>query len=425
MLMLKFWFSCIFITLSLPVLAQINISGRVVDQQSGQGIANANIYVNNTSLGTSSDSSGRFQLKIDGQGKLELVVSHINYQKQNIVVLAGQSSVTISLRKSDNLLNEIVIRGKKLSKSKIANWTELFTNNLIGNYRNLQLSCKLKNPDQLYFDYSERKRELKVFAKGPLWVENQALGYQVRVDLDVFTYNFDENSVLFKYSLFFEDLAMPAARLQLIKQKRKSIYLGSAMHFMRSMYKSTTAKEGFKIYRYSSVQNPEYIRVSKIINKKIENMYANQTNPRIDLALLFNSRDTVKYYTSVMKGDRALRYDTAMLAPSQLLRPAKEPGLKNFYTADTLLIKFGNENLALGATKEGFTQFVGKNQQIQKVEKITKLVYDYDSYMYFFNREGVNIAANGYYGELGLYIFGNMGERRLAGMLPFDFEPDL
>ncbi len=422
---MKNYFLFIFLLITNFATAQISISGKVVDAATKQVLPNFNVYINNTSIGTVTNNEGKFKLTNPNNGKIELIISHLGYEKRVLIVEVGRSNnLIIEMLASQSTLNEVVIKGKKTSKSNIRNWTELFSTILIGSYKGVSLQCKIKNPDVLYFDYNKQDQELHVFAKEPLLIENAALGYLIRLELDHFVYAFKSDDAIYKYSVFFENLPFPLLKMQQVMQKRKLLYLGSNMHFMRALYSNMLDSSGFSIYRYNAVQNLERARVYTKILEQIQQSYANRANPVIDINRLFLNKDTVKYFNKVLEQDPVVSFDTVKLAPKMVSKPNKDSTLVNFNSKDTLMVSYLGSNVK-GTDVAYKTQFEVKSLVYKhRKYKDDKVYYlKWYSYMCFFNKEGINIQPNGYYPEQGLFVYGDMGNRKLAGLLPFDYDP--
>ncbi len=76
-----------------------NLTGRVVDQDTGQALAGANLRLFETRLGTAADLDGRFRLELGERRQGRLLVSHVGYEEQELAVLAGGSdSLLVRLR---------------------------------------------------------------------------------------------------------------------------------------------------------------------------------------------------------------------------------------------------------------------------------------------------------------------------------------
>jgi hypothetical protein len=60
--------------------AQRTISGRITDAEDGSPIPGAAVFIASTTVGTTTDVDGYYQLKIPGKGSYQLVVSYVGYQ---------------------------------------------------------------------------------------------------------------------------------------------------------------------------------------------------------------------------------------------------------------------------------------------------------------------------------------------------------
>lgn len=93
---------------SIQAIAQTrNVSGTVTDQTDGSPISGVNVVVKGTSLGTSTDASGRFSLQVPASATT-LVVSFIGYVSQEVEI-PPSNTVTVALVPSASELQEIVI----------------------------------------------------------------------------------------------------------------------------------------------------------------------------------------------------------------------------------------------------------------------------------------------------------------------------
>ena len=91
-----------------PLLAQnIAVKGRVLDA-AGQGISNASVTVKGSATGVSSDQAGNFT--ISAPSNATLVVSSVGFVSTEVRV-NGQTSLSVSLRPSDNNLDQVVVVG--------------------------------------------------------------------------------------------------------------------------------------------------------------------------------------------------------------------------------------------------------------------------------------------------------------------------
>ena len=85
-------------------------------------------------------------------------------------------------------------------------------------------------------------------AAEPLLIENKALGYNIRYNLDSFTHAYETQVSLYTgYPLFEEMTAVNTEQQNRWAIERQKAYKGSILHFMRSIYKKELKEEGFEI----------------------------------------------------------------------------------------------------------------------------------------------------------------------------------
>ena len=184
---------------------QVNIAGKVISTSGNLPVAGASVYVNNTSIGTVTNEAGEFNLKSDYAGKIELVVSHLAFERKIMSLTSGplQSLLTINLDPKSNRLNEVEILGSSSSGWK--RWHNLFTDYFIGTSE-FAKSCTIKNPEALIFHYNKAEKQLKVTSRDKLIVENRALGYLYKIDLNEFSYSFGTFRLKSDITVLFENI---------------------------------------------------------------------------------------------------------------------------------------------------------------------------------------------------------------------------
>lgn len=97
------------------VMAQLNISGTVTESATGVPLPGANIVVKGTNLGTSTDLSGDFNLRLENFTEATLVVSFIGYKTQEITVSSSMSGLNIMMEEDVLKTSEIVVTGLSTS----------------------------------------------------------------------------------------------------------------------------------------------------------------------------------------------------------------------------------------------------------------------------------------------------------------------
>ena len=86
------------------------IVGEVVNETTGEAIPNVNIHFRGTKIGTTSDASGAYVLRVDMTGKAQLVFSAVGYYTQKFEIEPGaMAGLQVSMREKAALLTEIVV----------------------------------------------------------------------------------------------------------------------------------------------------------------------------------------------------------------------------------------------------------------------------------------------------------------------------
>jgi len=102
-----------------PLSAQIrqtkNISGKVIDSL-GQPVAGASVLVRGTTLGTNTDSTGKFQITVPANART-LVISFTGMVKQNVTI-AGRTDISVQMVNETVGLGEVVVVGYGTQKKR-------------------------------------------------------------------------------------------------------------------------------------------------------------------------------------------------------------------------------------------------------------------------------------------------------------------
>lgn len=230
--------------------AQGVISGQVIDTETRQPVVATSVFLTNTTIGTIADAKGNFSLTIP-PGKYDVVFSSIGYYTRVISTTSADSFAIVKLTARPKLLEDVEIRFEKDGWQK---WGKFFLENFIGT-TDLSEDCQLKNPEVLRFKHDRKKGELEVIAREPLIIENKALGYNVRYQMENFIYEFRSRQLYFDGFPFFEEMKGGSGRQKRWTANRLAAYEGSMMHFMRAVYRNKLAEEGFEVHRLKKIKN--------------------------------------------------------------------------------------------------------------------------------------------------------------------------
>lgn len=408
----------LFLIASVFANAQTIIKGKVIDEKTKEALPGVSIYVNNSTIGTITNNDGEFLLSIPFSGKVELVASYVSYIKQVLIIENNDNNlITFALKPQPNTLNEVVIKATKNKSGNFDKWGALFERLLLGNNGH-HFIAKIKNPQVLVFYFDQDANELSVFARSSLIIENNVINYRLKLDIDNFKYSFSTSELQTTFSTFFEEMKVSESKKIDINNSRQLAYYGSQMHFMRMVNRNDLTRNGYKLYVYKSIKNAEKERISKLIQKKLNENSATQSSVLYDIGKLFKNRDTVYYYKMIMKQDDILSADTTFTLIRNFSKFNRALDVTNFYSKDSLMVDYQmfNDRNNKRIKPEELAKWKVRDPKTKEKGKTTIL--------YFTSKQGVNVQSTGYYPETSLFFFGDMFDRRVAQLLPWDYDPE-
>ena len=249
-----------FLITSIISFSQFTISGKVVDSESKEPLQGASVFAQNTTKGTTTDSSGFFQLYFD-RGGYELIISFTGYESQTRVVEGEARDIVIDLKKADNSMSEVIIKNSAEVENGWEKYGEFFLDRFIG-ATPFADSCYLQNPEAIKFLYYKRNDRLKILAKEPLIIINNALGYNLRYELDSFVHFFQTGMYSYRGLCLYSEIDTTWEQRQTWLANREQVYYGSRLHFLRSYYDSTLKREGFMVDVLTKPKSTKFGRLS-------------------------------------------------------------------------------------------------------------------------------------------------------------------
>ena len=219
-----------------------SISG-IVKDAGGETLPSATIFLDGSEKATYTNGKGEFKLDELAAGTYELTVHFVGYKtwKKNVLIRDKSVEVAVKMETSEVALKEVVITNKA-SKNK---YLQLFRQSFLGDTENGRTSLIL-NPKILRF--SEEGLYVTGKSSGFLEIENRNLGYKIKYLLRNFKINRMTQIASYTGECIFESMNGSEAEMQIWKENRRLAYYGSLMHYMRSLYKGSTAREGFFFY---------------------------------------------------------------------------------------------------------------------------------------------------------------------------------
>jgi hypothetical protein len=248
------------------------ITGIVQNFENAAPVPGCSVFISNTSKGTSTNAKGSFELNNISPGKYELIVSSIGYETYIHSFTDKELPLTlrISLKMKATELPDVTV--EPYLENGWEEWGIFFMSNFIGTSNNA-FHCRIQNKKVIHFRYSQKRKVLTAIADEPLIIENEALGYSIRFELEEFMY--DENSNIincYGYSLFEEKISSNKKTREHWNSNRKNAYFGSIMHFMRSLYANQLMEEGFQLKQLINVPDTLSLSVSDIVRSDQDKM---------------------------------------------------------------------------------------------------------------------------------------------------------
>ena|SRR5450631_3302520 len=224
------------------------IHGKVVDEKSGSALSNASVFCQNTTTGTISNNEGGFGLRLNNGG-YDLIISYTGYETQVLRVsnsMKDKDSLLVKMKEENKSLAEVAVTGSALVADGWNKYGQFFLDNFIGTSVNAD-NCRIENKDAISFYFYKKRNKLKVKAKEEIIIVNQALGYKIHYQLDSFVNDYSTHISSYTGYPLFENLTGTAEQQQQWSKNRYRSYIGSRLHFMRSLYDSTLKDEGFQV----------------------------------------------------------------------------------------------------------------------------------------------------------------------------------
>ncbi|CCH55157.1 hypothetical protein BN8_04396 [Fibrisoma limi BUZ 3] len=222
------------------------VSGRVTDAATGKPLPFANVYLNASTRGTTTDEQGRYQLSNLPLGTVELVASYVGYETiRRTIRLNNNQPVTVQfdLKSTGQVLSDVTVKARRTDKEWQRQFRR-FRQELLG--QPFASQCVITN--EYAVSFTEENGHLRATASEPLIIENQALGYRLRYDLIHFDTH--QGRVYYGGSSRFEELPTTDERQATrYRRNRMRAYDGSLRHLLTSLVAGTYEQEGFLVYQ--------------------------------------------------------------------------------------------------------------------------------------------------------------------------------
>lgn len=261
--------------------AQFKITGNVKNE-TGDNLNNVKVYLDGSLYQTTTNQNGDFILDVPKRN-YQLIVTK-EFYTNSIIQINGQTKFPLNIiLETENInLEETVIQS--LTKDERAYFLAQFKQYFLG--RELSANqCKILNENDLRFNYDKKDRILKVSARKPLLIKNNYLGFEIEYDLVDFEIDYKTHYVLVLGTSNFKQLK--GNNLKKWNKNRKEAYLGSVEHFVKSAYNNKITTEGFDVKRLIRKENPAYLKFKEDLENSLDKRISAKVPPKI-ISILIN-----------------------------------------------------------------------------------------------------------------------------------------
>ncbi|MDR6300034.1 carboxypeptidase-like regulatory domain-containing protein [Mesonia maritima] len=283
----KLFLTVFFVFSSLLLTAQQSLKGKIVDEESNKNLEGVSVYIDGSSLGTITNSDGKFLLETEQNLQAPLIIRYLGYETKVLPISSEETKIdfgTIALKLKPESIEGVVLETDPWSREKKL---EYFRDYFLGkDYR--EKECKILNEDKIRLKFRPSKKELKAWCDVPLKIENPYLGYIIEYSLKDFSIKFTSAERILQSgqqhytpkaffhsgSSYFKELKKRVRRRYI--KRRKETYYGSIMHFMRSLSKKNLKENDYRIF-YESFERPRY-KFLKVEQKENESEITWLTN---------------------------------------------------------------------------------------------------------------------------------------------------
>jgi len=277
------------------VSGQNSLQGIVLDKENHTPIADATVYINGSTKGTSTDSKGLFILN-DILFPCQLMISRVGYDLKiiNLESLITEK-LTVLLKEKTIQLSEVKVSGINTRNEAVSEFCKAFlgtdvwgqkakllNDSVLVFYRYNDtvkfipdtLISMVENEDRSYSNVIDKVNELQISevfsvkAKAPLIVDLPLLGYKLSVDLESFKIVESKNATICKYLGYYycKPYAFVNNRTdRKYRKNRMDAYYISREHFCRMLYRNELKQNG-------------YVVIGDVVNdstKRLETKFAN------------------------------------------------------------------------------------------------------------------------------------------------------
>lgn len=378
--------------------AQQVLQGIVTDAEKNLPVQSASVFLSNTSFGTTTNDAGRFVLQVP-PGRYDLVVSSIGYQTFSRAILSQEQKEELTIRLLPRAPELETVYIEPAEKNGWEKWGRFFADHFIGTSAAAK-RCIIVNSGALRFRHSKKRNELSVTADEPVLIENTAMGYRLRYQLESFVYDFRSRQLVYAGFPLFEAMEGTNRQRRKWNENRREAYLGSMMHFMRSLYRNRLNDDGFEVRRLKKILNEKKVAAKRYYARRF-GMSKDGTQPPL--------QDSDAHYREFIQQDDYTDVIARGLLSGDSIAYALDSTTVGLQFDDYLLV-----NYRPGTTPAEYRQLYPKHGTNQ-ISQITLM-----------DGREVEIQANGYYYDpTQVFVLGFWAwSEKISNLLPLNYKPE-
>lgn len=251
--MLRFAIFLFLLQTSFGLLGQSGtVTGTVTDSADGSPLPFANVFIDNTTIGTVTNEKGEFTLKDLPIEQINVAASFVGYRTstQPLTIRPGKNfRITFKLDPLKNQLDEVSLTSRRDKKweRQLVRFEEIF---LGSPYDAMVNKTKILNPWVLDFEEGKDESGSRYFAATAnqvLEIENHALGYKIHYHLETFRQT--RNGFTYQGPIRFTEMDTVFSNVaERWQENRQKVYFGSARHLFKSMIRGNLQKQGYELF---------------------------------------------------------------------------------------------------------------------------------------------------------------------------------
>lgn len=239
-----------------------NITGKVTTA-SGTPLSGASVYLDGTTIGTSTNQEGEFSISSSTKFNTLLIIRLMGYQDVVIANPYEKPYWNIVLQVKENEIEQVVVADDGFTRKQKM---QLFKEQFLGMNKEGK-ACKILNEDAIVLEFNKKENIFTAKSYEPIIIQNDYLGYKIEFDLYEFYVQMNSKSIksidvaqsMFLGTSQFTDSATNEKQIQ----NRDRAYFGSSMELFKTVIHNSWSVKGFVLYEGSFAVNAnEFFTIS-------------------------------------------------------------------------------------------------------------------------------------------------------------------